>query len=321
MCCPSHASPLPPRPIRRAAVKTPSDRGTSVTIVRVSGRDGAGEPPCRRPCLRANPQEVHFRARVLRVVGPGRLREGEVVDLPEGGVIGREPGVEIRLDHPSVSRRHARITAGPRGALVPPLRIENLSTSSGLFLDGAPLEPGGARGFGEGSRLQIGAVLLEVLGPAETEPFCSPIPLEGAPGEAAASPAFVITRDGDACVVQFAGRYLDLQAAAARAFAALAASPSQVVHVWDIQEAVGSAGVVAPLVTAIRHAVRRLLDDGALDEALLRGLIARSGSGERLASLESLDRDALLRRLVLSRRGHGYVLCLPPDAVRIIDAG
>lgn len=253
-----------------------------------------------------------MRARVLRVVGPGRLHEGELFDLPEGAVIGRDPGVEVRLDHPSVSRRHARITA---------LRIENLSASSGLFVDGARLGPGEACALAEGSHLQIGAVLLGVLGPAETEPFCSPIPLERAPLDDAAAPIFVITRDGDACVVQFAGRYLDLQAAAARAFAALSASPSQVVHVWDIQEAVGTTGAVAPLVTAIRRAVRSLLDDGALDEALLRGLIARSGSGDRLASLESLDRDALLRRLVLSRRGHGYVLCLPPDAVRIVDAG
>ncbi|WP_170228761.1 FHA domain-containing protein [Polyangium fumosum] len=264
---------------------------------------------------------MHFRARVLRVVGPGRLHEGELFDLPEGAVIGRDPGVEVRLDHPSVSRRHARITAAPRPSPEPPLRIENLSSSSGLFVDGARLGPGDACALAEGSRLQIGAVLLEVLGPAETEPFCSPIPLDDAPLDGAAAPVFVITRDGDACGVQFAGRYLDLQAAAARAFAALAASPSQVVHVWDIQEAVGTAGVVAPLVTAIRRAVKSLLDDGALDEALLRGLIAQSGSGDRLASLESLDRDALLRRLVLSRRGHGYVLCLPPDAVRIVDAG
>jgi len=68
--------------------------------------------------------------------------------------------------------------------------------------------------------------------------------------------------------VQFAGRYLDLQAAAARAFSALAATPSQVVHVWDIQQAVGGTGGVAPLITAVRRAVRCLLDDGALDEAV-----------------------------------------------------
>jgi len=258
---------------------------------------------------------VLVRLRVLRVIGAGRIREGEMLDIPDGGVIGRDPSAEVRLDHPSVSRRHARVVASP-------LRIENLSASSGLFVDGAPLAKAAACALTDGARVQIGAVLLQVVGPAETEPFCHPLTLDAAPRDAEdTAPVFVITRDGDACAVQFAGRSLDLQAAAARAFAALAAAPAQVVHAWDIQDAVGGASAVPPLVTAIRRAVKSLLDDGALAEATLRSLIARSGSGDRLASLEALDRDALLRRFVLSRRGHGYVLCLPPDAIRITDAG
>ena len=47
-------------------------------------------------------------------------------------VIGRDPACEIALDHPSISRRHARLMRGPQGWV-----ICELSATNGVVIDGA----------------------------------------------------------------------------------------------------------------------------------------------------------------------------------------
>ncbi|AKT36085.1 FHA domain-containing protein [Chondromyces crocatus] len=245
---------------------------------------------------------------VQHVVGGGRVRTGDTLDVPEGAVLGRDPGVDIRLDHPSISRRHARFLGSP-------LRIENLSVSSGLFVDSVPVTRGVRALLNDGSWVQIGAILFAIVRPAAS-------PLDGAATEGTdATPIFMILRDGDSCAVQFDGRHLDLPAAAARAFAMLALAPTQVVAAAALQDAVGGGETAPALITAIREAVRALLEEGSLDEERLRSLIARSGSSYRLSPLGGLDRDALLQRLVRLRKGQGYTLCLPRDAVCLVEAG
>jgi len=50
-------------------------------------------------------------------------------------VLGRDPAAQIRVDHPSVSRRHARIVLHEGRAT-----LEDLASRNGTFVDGRPVE-------------------------------------------------------------------------------------------------------------------------------------------------------------------------------------
>jgi putative peptide zinc metalloprotease protein len=81
------------------------------------------------------------------------LAGGERVPLVADVVIGRSPASTLRLDDPSVSRTHARITAGDG-------RIEDAGSSHGTFVDGAMLDrPLALR---DGMRIRIGDQELAV---------------------------------------------------------------------------------------------------------------------------------------------------------------
>jgi FHA domain len=81
------------------------------------------------------------------------LSGGERVPLVEDVVIGRSPGSTLRLDDPSVSRTHARISAGEG-------RIEDAGSSHGTWVDGALLD--GPRALRDGMRIRIGDQELTV---------------------------------------------------------------------------------------------------------------------------------------------------------------
>jgi DNA-binding winged helix-turn-helix (wHTH) protein len=74
--------------------------------------------------------------------------------LVEGeNIVGRATAVQVRLDDPSVSRRHARIVVGNSGAL-----LEDLGSKNGTFFDGQRLAatPVSLR---DGSELAFGTML------------------------------------------------------------------------------------------------------------------------------------------------------------------
>jgi DNA-binding winged helix-turn-helix (wHTH) protein len=82
-------------------------------------------------------------------------------------LIGREPGVPIRLDSPKVSRHHARVSA--RGREV---SIEDLGSKNGTFVRGDRIDA--ATPLTSGDEVQIGPVKLifrvdEGMGITETE--------------------------------------------------------------------------------------------------------------------------------------------------------
>ena len=88
--------------------------------------------------------------------------------LPDGEhLVGREPGVSMRLDSPKVSRHHARVTVKGREVLV-----EDLSSKNGTFVGGSRIE--GTTRLKPGDEIQIGPIklifrLMEGLGATETE--------------------------------------------------------------------------------------------------------------------------------------------------------
>lgn len=68
-------------------------------------------------------------------MSPGRrcwvVWNGREIALREGdNIIGRDPGVAVRLDLPSVSRRHARIVVSSSSDMV----VEDLGSKNGTFL-------------------------------------------------------------------------------------------------------------------------------------------------------------------------------------------
>jgi putative peptide zinc metalloprotease protein len=81
------------------------------------------------------------------------LSGGERVPLIDDLVIGRSAGASLRLDDPSVSRTHARISAGDGW-------IEDAGSSHGTFVDGALLD--GPVPLRHGMRIRIGDQELTV---------------------------------------------------------------------------------------------------------------------------------------------------------------
>lgn len=68
--------------------------------------------------------------------------------------IGRSPQADVRIDRPSVSRMHARLSLGPH------VTIEDLGSSNGTKVGGIPLKHGEAALVASGSPIEVGAVVL-----------------------------------------------------------------------------------------------------------------------------------------------------------------
>ncbi len=82
------------------------------------------------------------------------------VPLPEEGsfLIGRGDGVDVRIDHDSVSRRHARLTMS-RGEV----RIEDLSSANGTWIAGRRLAPTEQARVPTGVAVEVGSSVLRVF--------------------------------------------------------------------------------------------------------------------------------------------------------------
>jgi DNA-binding winged helix-turn-helix (wHTH) protein len=131
-------------------------------------RDALGDDPARPRFIRT----VHrfgyaFRDAPPRAeVGQPERRGGNVaflvkwlngrVTIDEGEhVLGRDPDVEIFLNSPGVSRRHARIKVAAGLAT-----IEDLGSKNGTFVGAQRVD--GSRSLGDGDIIRIGSVKLTV---------------------------------------------------------------------------------------------------------------------------------------------------------------
>ncbi len=91
--------------------------------------------------------------RWLRVERGLGLRPGELIDVGDGALLGRDGAAQIRLEDPYASTRHARIVR--EGAI---LIVEDLGSTNGTFLNDAPLQ--GPTPLHPGDRLRIGETEL-----------------------------------------------------------------------------------------------------------------------------------------------------------------
>ena len=130
-------------------------------------RDAIGDDASDPQFIRTVPRFGYaFRETVHRTETGRPRRGGEVsfrikwvsgrVTLDEGQhVIGRDPDVEIYLDAPGVSRRHARITIAAGRAT-----IEDLGSKNGTFVGDQRVD--GSRAIGDGDIITVGSVKLTV---------------------------------------------------------------------------------------------------------------------------------------------------------------
>ncbi len=102
--------------------------------------------------------------------GQGEMAaEGEVRARLGAGklIIGRTVMADLVIDHPLISRRHARLVATPAGHT-----LEDLESSNGTWVNGLRLEPGVPQAVRAGDAIQVGPISL-VLSEDEIRPQSS----------------------------------------------------------------------------------------------------------------------------------------------------
>jgi transcriptional regulator with GAF, ATPase, and Fis domain len=103
----------------------------------------------------------------LVIVGPGSLRTHV---LPSAGevVIGRDADCEIQIDHPRISRKHARLRLGSSCA------VEDLGSRNGTVIAGSSLPAGTFRTLSAGESFGLGPFTLVLV--SEQGAAASPAP-------------------------------------------------------------------------------------------------------------------------------------------------
>lgn len=226
---------------------------------------------------------------MIQSVDPA-LPVGLQVAVPGGGgVIGRHPDVVMCLPGSTVSRSHAQLEkTGGRWTLTP------LTTSNAVFVGGRPVTA--ATVLENGVSFQLGGVVLVLVEEAGTTPVLerldSPVLLE-------------VQVDAGKCSVYAGGQLLPVAPSGAAVLGVLVEHAGKPVHRWDLLEVVGPNANLDKVVSKLRGTLREALRDGCLDAS---EVVALLGGGE----------EDLVKRLLVTRRGHGYLLALPPERVRRI---
>lgn len=227
--------------------------------------------------------------RVVQSVDPS-VPVGLQVAVPEsGGVVGRHPEVEVCLPGSTVSRRHARLERTEAGWMVTPLTQTNA-----VYVGGQVVEE--ASPLYRDSLLQLGGVVVVLATEAETSPVLQrldqPVLLE-------------VRLDGGGCTAHAGGALLPLPPLEARLLGALVERAGQPVHRWDLLEALGGSNLDKAM-SKLRAGLR---------EALGSGLLPLDAVAEALGVEPEVR--GVLKALIVTRRGHGYLLALPPHRVRL----
>ena len=110
--------------------------------------------------VKSSPEESDFSPGRLRVVSAGsdtKLRAGATLELKPVTTLGSGAECDLVLRDRFVSKEHTRLRWDGVGWWA-----EDLGSRNGTFVDGARLEPHRARQVGQGARLGLGDVILEL---------------------------------------------------------------------------------------------------------------------------------------------------------------
>jgi serine phosphatase RsbU (regulator of sigma subunit) len=121
-------------------------RGLGPEVTAASARDAVGEPR-ERPTTPALPARASLEVQVDGGPVSRRWLRDECV------VLGRVPGVDLVLDHHTVSRRHAEVFCDPFGRFW----VRDLGSTNGTLVDGTPVRE---HLLSPGERISIGAATL-----------------------------------------------------------------------------------------------------------------------------------------------------------------
>jgi two-component system, NtrC family, response regulator AtoC len=154
----------------------------------------------------ARPGELLAPRRRLLVWGAGSTT---VLELPERGavVLGRAQECELRVEHPSVSRRHCRFQLDEAG-----ITVEDLGGTNPTLVNGRPIERGVRAALSPGQLVRVGEVVLVLSGgPDEAGPERGD-GARGEEGERPSRPAPVLLPEGLVAVDPITRRLLELVA-------------------------------------------------------------------------------------------------------------
>ena len=94
---------------------------------------------------------------------------GHVIRIGTDALVGRSPACKVLIDHPDVSRRHARLAVSPEGVV-----LEDLGSANGVYVNGERVE--GRRRLTIGDRIEIGGESMRFVGGEPTPPRPAPRP-------------------------------------------------------------------------------------------------------------------------------------------------
>ena len=232
------------------------------------------------------------RLRVLQSVDPA-LPVGLVVNVPAGGgVIGRSVEADICLAGNTVSRQHARLDVADGGWALTPLTQTNAT-----FVDGQPIAA--AHPLVAGIPFQVGGVVCTLADDGGTSPVLEPL---------APPVLFEVHDDAGACTVFARGQLLAIPPAPAAILCVLAQNAGKPVHRWDLLEPLGEAANLDKAVSLLRRALREAMEAEQIDVRHVRAALG----------VQTGDATALARQLIVTRRGHGYLLALGPRHLRVV---
>ena len=92
----------------------------------------------------------------LLVLGDGGLYATHTLTGKAEAVLGRGEACDVRIDHPSISRRHALLRLGD------PMTLTDLGSANGTRVGEKPLEPGQPRAIRLGEIIDLGQMMLMV---------------------------------------------------------------------------------------------------------------------------------------------------------------
>jgi ABC-type multidrug transport system ATPase subunit len=148
---------------RRHAVLRRRETGYEIEDLGSANGLAAGGAPVSRKLLAhgdvltiADAVSLAFRSAPGPADDPARVRPLDLAGRDQV-TIGRSPQCDIALAHPAVSREHARVVA-TRGEL----RVVDVGSSNGTFVNGERVAPGSPRRVENGDEIRVGPVKLVV---------------------------------------------------------------------------------------------------------------------------------------------------------------